>query len=96
VDGAFPYSSVAVDKLGNIFGTTKGNNSSGNYGAGDGGFGTVYKRDAGGTLTTLHTFSDTDGANPFGGVLKKGKNLFGTCTYGGASGLGVIYKIVLP
>jgi uncharacterized repeat protein (TIGR03803 family) len=49
--------------------------------------GTVVKITAGGTVTTLHSFDGTDGANPSGGLLQgTDGNFYGITSFGGAGG----------
>ncbi len=89
-DGGSPYSGVAFDSTGNLYGTT-------NVG-GSAGFGTVYKLSpsAGGwTETTLYSFTGgDDGANPFGGVAIDAQgNLYGTAGRGGADGVGTAWEL---
>jgi uncharacterized repeat protein (TIGR03803 family) len=57
-DGENPYAGLVQATNGNFYGTT--------YGGGAHGDGTVFKITSGGTLTTLHSFDATDGANPTG------------------------------
>jgi uncharacterized repeat protein (TIGR03803 family) len=46
------------------------------------------------TLTTLHSFDNTDGANPFAGLVQASDgNFYGTTYSGGASNEGVVFKI---
>lgn len=92
-DGASPQASVVRDSAGNLYGTTQG--------GGDlecvppYGCGTVFKLDKAGKLTVLHRFAGgDDGYHPLGGViLDKAGNVYGTTTYGGAYGNGVVFKI---
>jgi uncharacterized repeat protein (TIGR03803 family) len=45
-------------------------------------------------FTVLHTFSsESDGANPFSGLVVSGTNLYGTAQAGGSSGVGAIFRI---
>lgn len=52
-------------------------------------------------IQNLHSFSDnstgfnTDGANPFAGVVVAGTNLFGTAADGGSGGNGVVFALNL-
>ena len=55
-DGANPQAGLIQASDGNFYGTT--------WSGGVSGVGTVFKMDAAGTLTTLHSFSNSDGANP--------------------------------
>jgi uncharacterized repeat protein (TIGR03803 family) len=92
-DGAYPIGSVTLDSSGNLYGAT---NSGGDRSCDQGyGCGTVFKLDASGKLTTLHTFTGTDGASPNGGLtLDTGGNLYGTTFAGGsASNGGVVFKL---
>ena len=46
------------------------------------------------TLNTLHTFTGPDGSAPAAGVVRDSAgNLYGTTFYGGAYGLGVVFKL---
>ena len=87
-NGNNPYSGVAVDSSGNLFGTTinGGANSQG----------TVYEIKKGSNaITDLAAFNTTNGSAPYGGVtLDSNGNLFGTTRDGGANGLGAVYEIV--
>jgi uncharacterized repeat protein (TIGR03803 family) len=70
-----------------LYGTTiNGGNSSDD--------GTVFKIDPKtGVETVVHAFSGSDGAHPFGNLyIKKGK-IYGTTVAGGASNLGVVFRV---
>jgi uncharacterized repeat protein (TIGR03803 family) len=53
------------------------------------------------TLTTLHSFTETsgptstnsDGANPWAGLILSGTTLYGTAYYGGSSGKGTVFAV---
>jgi uncharacterized repeat protein (TIGR03803 family) len=46
------------------------------------------------TLTTLHSFENTDGANPYAGLVQAiNGNLYGTTAFGGTYGLGTLFEI---
>jgi uncharacterized repeat protein (TIGR03803 family) len=86
-DGGYPLREVlARNSAGNLYGTTAG----GGVGAG-----VVFKLDASGHETVLHSFTGrADGAGPFPGVIfGPDGNLYGTANYGGASGTGVVFEI---
>jgi uncharacterized repeat protein (TIGR03803 family) len=87
-DGGFPlFVALARDSAGNLYGTTEVGGASGN--------GVVFKLDPSGNETVLYSFTGgDDGAIPFAGVvLGPNGNLYGTTPYGGAAGLGVVFKI---
>lgn len=86
-DGSYPYGALARDPADNLYGTTS-------YG-GEAGWGVVYKLDAAGNYTLLHSFTGgADGGNPYSGViLDSAGNLYGTTSAGGASFEGVVYKV---
>jgi uncharacterized repeat protein (TIGR03803 family) len=92
-DGAYPYAGVIRDSAGNLYGTTC-------YGGSVGyGYGVVFKLDATGHLTVLHSFPSTDGdtpdgENPYAGVIRDSAgNLYGTTFSGGSGGFGVVYSL---
>jgi uncharacterized repeat protein (TIGR03803 family) len=84
-DGSGPEGQLAEDAAGNIYGTA-------NEG-GAGNFGTVFKFSTKGVLTTLHSFSGSDGEYPEGGLIAASGVFYGTAEYGGANGDGTIFKI---
>jgi uncharacterized repeat protein (TIGR03803 family) len=92
-DGAQPSGLVQATD-GNFYGTTSSGCS--HYGCGGG---TVFKITPSGTLTTLHSFSDAGGANPYAGLVQATDgNFYGTTLFGGASnncdkGCGTVFKI---
>lgn len=82
-DGCNPFGTVAIDKKGNLYGTTSYCGSSG----GDG-FGTVWKVNKTGTETILHNFAGgtSDGCNPYAGVVRDSEgNSYGTTMSCGTS-----------
>jgi uncharacterized repeat protein (TIGR03803 family) len=77
-DGGNPYSGVVPDAAGNLYGTE--------FWGGRYGGGTLFKVDAAGNETVLHTFGakSPSGTGPIGGVIRDGAgNLYGTTYYGG-------------
>ena len=60
-DGINPFGGVVLGPKGNIYGTT--------YQGGTKGFGTVFKINPSGTETVLHSFTNTDGAHPYAGLV---------------------------
>jgi uncharacterized repeat protein (TIGR03803 family) len=89
-DGAQPIGGVVLDSAGNLYGTTSEGGAYGN--------GTVFEQKRSGrtwTEMTLYSFTGgDDGANPPAGVsLDAHGNLYGTSSFGGANGVGVVYEI---
>lgn len=87
-NGNNPYSGVAVDSVGNLFGTTINGGTSSQ--------GTVYEiKNGSNAITDLAAFNTANGSAPYGGVtLDSNGNLFGTTRDGGAHGQGVVYEVV--
>jgi len=90
-DGAGVWSSVTLDKAGNIYGTTSGE---GLYKAG-----TIFRLAPSTGYwkeTILHNFGSWphDGEGPFGGVLLTASGtLYGATQVGGAYGAGTVYQL---
>src|SRR6266478_514734 len=88
-DGANPYAGLTVTSESNtLYGTTANGGSPGWA------WGTVFKVNADGTgFTNLHSFTGSDGANPWAGLILSGNTLFGTTYSGGNSGYGTVFAI---
>jgi uncharacterized repeat protein (TIGR03803 family) len=96
-DGATPEATLVQASNGDLYGTTQG-------GGGAYGQGTIFKATMAGTLTTLHSFCETqnsegdclDGNGPYT-ALVQGTNgiLYGATHVGGANGAGTIFKITM-
>jgi len=86
-DGGLPTGRLVRDSEGNLYGTTELGGTSSN--------GTIYKIDASGTLTVLHSFTgQPDGQNPQGGVIRDSEgNLYGTTASGGTDNFGAVFKL---
>src|SRR6516165_1696480 len=93
-DGAGPQASLIKDAAGNLYGTTEAGGTSN--------LGTVFKLDASGAETILHSFTGApDGANPKAGLaLDAVGNLYGTTAKGGITGgvcapfgCGVVFQV---
>jgi uncharacterized repeat protein (TIGR03803 family) len=93
-DGANPYAGVILS--GNtLYGTASQGGSSGN--------GTVFAVNTDGTgFTTLHSFTEisapytgrnSDGANPWAGLILSGNTLYGTASQGGSLGGGAVFAV---
>jgi uncharacterized repeat protein (TIGR03803 family) len=87
-EGCFVFGTPAMDKSGNIYGTTDACGSSG-YG-----YGVVWKVSKKGTETVLHAFAGSDGTYPIAGVILDAKgNLYGDTEGGGSNDNGTVYKL---
>src|SRR6266550_670370 len=89
-DGEYADTDLAIDKAGNLYGTT--------VLGGDFGGGTVFQLSPSGNdwvHTVLYSFTGgPDGGEPYKGVtLDAQGNLYGMAPTGGANGLGTIYQI---
>jgi uncharacterized repeat protein (TIGR03803 family) len=93
-DGAYPYSGLAVDSSGNLYGTTLqgGTNSSGTV------FELMPNADGAWSEKVLHDFDlfseGGDGAYPYGGlILDASGNLYGTLSAGAGHGEGAVFEL---
>ncbi|HEX4158981.1 MAG TPA: choice-of-anchor tandem repeat GloVer-containing protein [Rhizomicrobium sp.] len=87
-DGSFPHAGLTLNKAdGMLYGTTiNGGNGSD--------LGTVFKIDPEtGVETVVHAFSGSDGAHPYGDLYINKGNIYGTTAAGGASNLGVVFRL---
>jgi uncharacterized repeat protein (TIGR03803 family) len=87
-DGSAPYNPVLRDSKGNLYGTTF-------WGGAYCYCGVVFKLDAAGNETVLHSFGkSSDGVYPTQGlIMDKAGNLYGTTIGGGSSDWGTIFKL---
>jgi uncharacterized repeat protein (TIGR03803 family) len=91
LNGSSPLAGLLSGNDGNLYGATS---QGGINGPPFAGYGTVFKLTPSGTLTTLFSFNNANGAKPVGGLIQVGEgNLFGTTSLGGAANLGVLYRI---
>ena len=87
-DGEAPSTSLVQGTDGNFYGTTVAG------GSGTPPVGTVFKITPSGSLTTLYSFSRTDGEQPYGTLIQATNgNFYGTTSLGGANGGGTVFKI---
>ncbi|HAO79460.1 MAG TPA: hypothetical protein DCQ92_10895 [Verrucomicrobia subdivision 3 bacterium] len=93
-DGSQPYAGL-ISSGNTLYGTAAYGGSSGN--------GTVFAVNADGTgftslysFTTLNNSTNSDGANPLGGLILLGNTLYGTAAYGGSSGNGTVFSLFIP
>lgn len=86
-DGNYPFSGVALDEAGNIYGSTcyGGPNQSG----------VIFKLDRAGNEKVLYTFTGgADGYCPAQGLLRDDRgNLFGITFSGGLNNAGVVFEV---
>jgi uncharacterized repeat protein (TIGR03803 family) len=87
-DGSVPFPGLFQASDGYLYGNTL-------QGGTNGGFGTVFKIAPSGVFTSLYSFAgDTDGANPWGGLVQASDgNLYGTAQAGGAYNFGTIFRL---
>ena len=78
-----PAAALVQATDGNFYGTT--------LGGGANGYGTVFQMTPSGTLTTLHSFDNTDGSNPNALIQDTSGTLYGT-TESGASTIGKYHR----
>jgi uncharacterized repeat protein (TIGR03803 family) len=88
-DGVYPNNGLVEGSDGTLYGTTL-------FGGGHQ-LGTVFSlTQSGGTWThtILHEFgSESDGQQPYGGLLRVGDTLYGTAEFGGTAGAGIIFSL---
>jgi uncharacterized repeat protein (TIGR03803 family) len=99
-DGSAPFGGLLSAADGNFYGTTSSGGANDSCSLfGYAGCGTVFKITPDGTLTTLHSFDDTDGEYPSAALAQdRDGNLYGTTSYGGSGkacvdGCGTVFKI---
>jgi len=91
-DGALPYAGLIQAADGNLYGTTLlgGSNDS----CGVDACGTIFKMSPSGQFTTVHSFTLTDGSQPFAPLVQDNNgNLYGTTYEGGLYNGGVVFKV---
>jgi uncharacterized repeat protein (TIGR03803 family) len=95
-DGCFPYPGVTLDSVGNLYGVT----ALGGAGLCNSGYGVVFRVDAAGNETVLHTFEGYDGYDPDSVLIFDSQgNLYGTSAHGGSSsgcgdsGCGTVFEL---
>lgn len=98
-NGSIPKAPLTLANDGNFYGTTFNGGLSGD-GTPTSGYGTVFRVNTNGVLTSLVSFFGTNGANPAGGlVVGNDGQLYGTTAAGGETfytdnpGLGTVFRI---
>jgi uncharacterized repeat protein (TIGR03803 family) len=86
-DGQWPLGTVHVDAAGTLYGTCSA--------GGAGNHGNVFSLNASGAYSVLYSFTGGgDGGVPQAGVkMSQDGTLYGTTTYGGAAGMGVVFQL---
>lgn len=88
-NGGEPYDTLVLDSAGNLYGTARG--------GGANGYGVVFELSntgSGWQETILHSFDDSDGAEPFGGLIFDSHgNLYGTTSSGGPGNGGTVFEL---
>jgi uncharacterized repeat protein (TIGR03803 family) len=93
-NGEFPASPLLLGRDGSLYGTTPNGGSAYAKGPPEHGDGTVFKITTNGRFTTLVSFTGTDGANPYSGLVQASDGrLYGTTKTGGTGGRGTIYRL---
>jgi uncharacterized repeat protein (TIGR03803 family) len=96
-DSASPDAALTLGPDGNFYGTTFGNYSGDPYAGGINPWGTVFEVTSNGAFSTLVSFAGTNGENSKASLtLGPDGNFYGTTSYGGADGIGEIYRLDLP
>jgi uncharacterized repeat protein (TIGR03803 family) len=90
-NGRTPFGGVLLDSGGNLYGTT----ASGGSPSFDGNVFRLTKSGSSYSLSTLATFTGTNGSSPASGLIADSAgNLFGTASTGAASGYGSAFELV--
>jgi uncharacterized repeat protein (TIGR03803 family) len=94
-NGAHPYGAGLVQGTdGNFYGTTEIGGSTYTGLLGNAGYGTVFKMTPAGVLTTLVSFTGTNGEYPEAGLVQGGDgNFYGTTESGGNNGYGTVFRM---
>ncbi|MGO8672708.1 MAG: beta strand repeat-containing protein [Capsulimonadaceae bacterium] len=89
-DGSEPGGALLQGADGNLYGVTE----SGGTASSGTGSGTVFKITTGGTLTSLHTFTGSDGTSPVGALIQGTDGfLYGTAESGSTGNNGLVFKV---
>jgi uncharacterized repeat protein (TIGR03803 family) len=92
-DGGIPVGGLVEDSKGDLYGTTS---LGGSKQCNSEGCGTIFEINPLGKEKVLHTFSGTDGMNPYATLLRSGGSLYGTTAFGGMYGCGTIFQLTSP
>jgi uncharacterized repeat protein (TIGR03803 family) len=93
-DGAGPYSSLIFDAFGDLYGTTS---YGGTSTACANGCGTVFElipTTGGNWMEKAFSFNNTNGANPYGGlIIDASGNLYGATSQGASGNFGAVFEL---
>jgi uncharacterized repeat protein (TIGR03803 family) len=93
-EGALPFSTLARDNAGDLFGTTEvGGSGTCPAVSGERGCGIVFEIDTSGMYHVIHTFVGSDGQYPLSLTGSPQGTLYGSTFKGGAIGLGVVFAV---
>jgi uncharacterized repeat protein (TIGR03803 family) len=94
IGGSAPVAGVIQDSDGNLYGTATASQNTGCFL----GCGVIYMLSPTGQETVLYNFtSGSDGSYPNAGLtMDSSGNIYGTATFGGRAGSGVIYELSPP
>jgi uncharacterized repeat protein (TIGR03803 family) len=85
-DGRLPAGRLLLDARGTLWGTTETGGVSSR--------GAVFKIDAAGNYSVVHSFTGTDGAVPEGGlIMDTAGNFYGTTFHGGSTDSGTVFRM---
>jgi uncharacterized repeat protein (TIGR03803 family) len=91
-DGGGPFTALVQATDGNFYGTTYGGGQYQDCYGDD--CGTVFRVTPSGTLTTLHSFDNSDGAAPWAGLAQgRDGSFYGATSAAGANGDGTIFRV---
>ena len=87
-DGSGPDGGLVQGSDGNFYGTTEG--------GGTQAFGTIFQITPAGKLTSLYSFSGSDGGLPYAGLIQDGGSFYGTTRFFGLpGGGGTVFRLTL-
>jgi uncharacterized repeat protein (TIGR03803 family) len=96
-DSGSPCAALTLGPDGNFYGTTYGNFSGTLGGGGSNPWGTVFEVTSNGAFATLVSFVNTNGEYSKASLaLGPDGNFYGATSYGGADGIGELYRLDLP
>jgi uncharacterized repeat protein (TIGR03803 family) len=96
-DGSIPLGEMTVGRDGKLYGTTSQGGQGFNPTNFTNNFGTFFRLELDGTLTTIHSFAGSDGSAPYSAPFQAADGSFyGTAQGGGLDHVGVAYRLTIP